>query len=340
MKYHIEKTNKGSENADLIQNRENVFRVDESTIPERLRPLLSKYVFRRATAEEITQSVEITNNAWPGASETQSHDLTARDMINAPMLGVFDNQGKMIGYSRLLWGYDNGGKPEILSHMTAVYNTVRDGGIGEVLKWQARQVALKFPQVPVEQLTVTFDNMQGRNCHVNINKLGMICGAAGGKFKPDAYTNTGVKQHMGNPADRYKARWWLNSEWTIAHLENRVKIISVEQARAIHQTLSYKIRSDGVVVPTSMQLNLNSQYLAIAAPMNWDELLEKDSKSGFNLVIEWRLKFREIVQNYHGKGYTTISLVTDAKNGINYHVMKKDFDPFNPPKELLEGSKE
>lgn len=321
-------------NADLIASRENAFNIDQQSVPERLKPLLKKYLFRRATADEINQSVKISEDAWPGISETQSHDFVARDMINAPMLGVFDKRGNMVAYSRLLWGYDNNGVPEILSHMTAVHSSIRDGGIGEVLKWQARKVALEFPQIPVEQLTVTFDNLQGRNCHVNINKLGMVCGAAGGKFKPDAYTNTGVKQHMGNPADRYKARWWLNSEWTIAHLQNRVKNLTLKQARGTSKAILFEIQN-GVVVPRSIDLKLNSNYIALAVPLNWDELLEKDSKLGFRLVNKWRLTTRKVLQHYHSNNYTTISLVTDSERGVNYHILRKNFDPFNPPKELL-----
>lgn len=313
-------------NPDKQEINNDIFVLRSENVPVRLRPLLTKYNFRKCTINEIFDSEYLTKNAWPGLPETTKLDLRARELINNPVCGAFDNSGKMVGYTRLLWGYDNGGKPEIFSHMTAVRNDIRDGGIGEALKWLARQIALGFPDPPVTQLSVTFDNLQSRNCHINFNKLGMVCGYAGGKFKEDVYGTLAGKQHKGNPTDRYKAYWYLNSPWTRAHLEEKVVNFSLEQTRKMPTTISSLQK---------LNLDLNAPYITMPIPFDWDKLLENNQGKDYDLANTWRSATQTVIQEYFEKQYTTIAQATDKERGISLQIMALNFDPFNPPQELL-----
>lgn len=326
----------GVENPDTCAPNRDVFQLRADSVPIRLMPLLSKYAFRRCSLEEIEQSEALTNDAWPGLPETTSLDLRVRDMINAPMCGAFNADGEMVAYTRLLWGHDNLGLPEIVSHMTAVRRDVRDGGVGEALKWLARQIALEFPRYPVEQLSVTFDNLQGRNCYINFTKLGVICGAAGGALKENAYGPLTGVQHKGNPTDRFKGRWHLNSPWVIAHLHDSIQVIPLHLVRAFPSTLTImKSESAGLIQPTALNTELETGYIALPIPLNWDELLKLDKNQGYEAANKWRTAIRVLLRTYYQKGYTTILQVPDAENGINIQVLVKDFDPFQPPADLL-----
>lgn len=329
-------------NPDRGNSSRDVFTLHPESVPSDLVPLLSRYEFRRCSVNEIDNSAHLTQNAWPGLPESTSLDLRIRNMINAPMCGAFDSEGNMVGYTRLLWGYDNNGIPEIVSHMTAVSDLVRGEGIGQAFKWQARQIALEFPATPVDQLTVTFDNLQGRNCNVNFNKLGIICGSAGGEFKPDIYGGLTGEQHKGNPTDRYQGRWYLNSEWTRAHLERRVRLLSAEDIRAFPRAISFIVNLldenssiSGNPVPIGLNLDIEEPFLVMPTPLDWDNLLAEDKQDNYNLTNLWRQVTRKVIINYHNKGYTTVAAITDKERGINLQLFVLNFDSFNPPSELL-----
>lgn len=325
-------------NPDLYETDEEYFTLRKESLPSRLHPLLENYAFRRCTMAEILESRALTRNAWPGMLETQELDLMAREMINAPVCGVFDRNGEMVAYTRLMWGLDNKGKPEIFSHMTAVRETIRDGGIGEALKWLARQAALEFPQQGVGQLTATFDNLQGRNCHVNLNKLGMVCGYAGGRFRKDTYPTLSGKQHIGNPTDRYQGRWYLNSDWTLAHLQERVREFKPSDVELFTQIVQYEFVPLGgikLAYPKEVDTKTDNDYVVLPIPFDWDQLLTVDKDNGYAIANEWRQATREAITTYHSKGYTTIAQVSDREERMNFQIMAKNFNPFKPPTRLL-----
>lgn len=330
------------ENPDIREPHSRAFYLRPENTPVRLHSLLSSYTFRRCSRKEIEASVSLTENAWPGLPETTILDLRARDMINAPVCGAFDQKGQLVGYTRLLWGFDNRGKSEIFSHMTAVHKSVRDHGLGEALKWLARQVALEFPQEPVTQLTVTFDNLQGRICNLNFNKLGMVCGNAGGSFMQNVYGNLTGVQHLGNPTDRYKARWYLDSPWTEAHLRNTVRRMSLEDIGFFPATISYDVEKIlgmtediWLPVPRTVETSTFAEYVVMPTPLDWDALLHIDRIHGYKIANSWRLAARQVIGSCYQSGYTTIGQVTDKEGKINFLIMAKDFDPFQPPPELL-----
>lgn len=327
---------------ERLRGSDNPFVLRPENTPSHLHPLFEKYTFRRATRNEVLNSEHLTQDAWPGIEPTNKHDLTTRDLINEPMCAVFGQDGDMIGYTRLLWGYDDKGTPEIHSHMTAVSSRLRDGGVGEALKWQARQVAQEFPKTPVNQHSVTFDNQQGRIAHVNLNKLGMVCGAAGGSFRRNVYGELQGAQHRGNPTDRYQALWHLDSEWVMAHLEERVNLFPGEMVEALPKSVVFDYietpQGDSVAVlpvPKTVDTQLESPYITLPSPLVWDEFLRMDADNHLVNVNQWRQAHRAVLDTYFSQGYTSIMQATDKNAGVNLQVLARDFDPYHPPRELL-----
>ncbi len=328
-------------NPDRQPASDNPFVLRPENTPKHLHHLFGSHQFRRLTIDEILNSEHLTQDAWPGATPTNQHDLRARNLINEPVCGAFTNDGEMIAYSRLLWGYDNQGRSEVHSHMTAVASSLRNGGVGEALKWQTRQVALEFPKPAVTQQSVTFDNQQGRIAHVNLNKLGMICGAAGGAYKRDVYGEF-AEQHRGNPTDRYLARWYLDSDWVQAHLEEKVRLFPIEEAKSLPSTVQFGyVELSGqsgrpvLPVPKSVDTQLDQPYITLPIPLDWDEFLRLDAGSNRVHANQWRQAHRAVLDTYHANGYTTVLQATDRDAGVNLQVLAKDFDPYRPPAGLL-----
>jgi predicted GNAT superfamily acetyltransferase len=332
-----------NKNPDTQTVFESPFILRSDSVPQHLRPLFTKYDFRRLKLEEVLASDNITHNAWPGMVESTGLDLTARELVNAPVGGAFTKEGELVAYSRLLWGYDNLGEPEMHSHMTAVSSQARDGGIGESLKWFGRQMALEFPSNPVTQLSVTFDNIQGRASHVNLNKLGIVVGYAGGVFRRDIYQDLQGEQHRGNPTDRYQARWYMDSEWVLSHLEDRAVPLTTELIQGVPQAVQVgydEIREGNnlqhLPIPESTNMEIDHAYISLPIPMNWEGLLYADRDYNFRYSNAWRDTTRNVIENYHANGYTTIGQVTDKSAGLNLQLLAYNFNPYNPPQELVQ----
>jgi predicted GNAT superfamily acetyltransferase len=62
----------------------------------------------------------------------------------------------------------------------------------------------------------TFDPLEMKNAHFNLNRLGAICR----RYIPNLYGVTTSPLHRGIQTDRLVAEWWLDSRRVIAAIEN------------------------------------------------------------------------------------------------------------------------
>ena len=109
----------------------------------------------------------------------------------------------MIGYTMALAGVRNG-VPYLHSHATGVLPSYRDRGVGRRLKLFQREEALGRGIRLVEW---SFDPLETRNAHFNLNRLGAICR----RYIPNLYGITTSPLHRGLPTDRLMAEWHLDS---------------------------------------------------------------------------------------------------------------------------------
>lgn len=94
--------------------------------------------------------------------------LRAALRVGAVLLGAFDGAGELVGFVFGLTGV-RGGEVVHWSHMLGVLPGVRDAGIGTRLKERQRA---ELARRGVARMYWTFDPLQSRNAHLNINKLG------------------------------------------------------------------------------------------------------------------------------------------------------------------------
>ncbi len=118
------------------------------------------------------------------------------------VLGAYDG-GKLVGYTLAVTGVRNG-VPYLHSHMTGVLAKYRDRGVGRLLKLFQREEALGRD---IRLIEWTFDPLETRNAHFNLNRLGAICR----RYLPNLYGITTSPLHRGLATDRLVAEWLLDS---------------------------------------------------------------------------------------------------------------------------------
>src|SRR5256886_15469610 len=130
------------------------------------------------------------------------------------VLGAFDGD-RLVGYTLAVVGLRDR-VPYLHSHMTGVHSEYRDRGVGRRLKLFQRSEALGRG---IRLVQWTFDPLELRNAHFNLNRLGAICR----EYQPNLYGVTTSPLHRGLETDRLLGEWHLDSPRVVAAIENLVK---------------------------------------------------------------------------------------------------------------------
>ncbi|MBA2666746.1 MAG: GNAT family N-acetyltransferase [Trueperaceae bacterium] len=91
------------------------------------------------------------------------------------------------------------------SHMLAVRPEARGMGIGRALKWYQRRWCRERG---IRWVSWTFDPLQARNAHLNLERLGAIVH----EYQVDFYGVLGGHLSGTLPTDRFVAMWWLEHD--------------------------------------------------------------------------------------------------------------------------------
>ena len=131
--------------------------------------------------------------------------LKVSQKVGGLAVGAFDSTGAMLGF---LFGLSGvvAGRPAHWSHMLAVVPAARDRGLGVRLKRHQRDLLL---QEGVEVVRWTFDPLEARNAHLNLDLLG----AGVESYVEEMYAGEeGSDLAEGIGTDRFIVRWDLASE--------------------------------------------------------------------------------------------------------------------------------
>jgi predicted GNAT superfamily acetyltransferase len=111
---------------------------------------------------------------------------------------------EMVGFALSVPGTSSG-RIYLHSHMLAVRQEYRNGGLGRRLKLLQREDALARG---IELIEWTFDPLEIKNAYLNIEKLGAISR----RYNINQYGITSSPLQGGLPSDRLIAEWWLKSK--------------------------------------------------------------------------------------------------------------------------------
>ena len=131
--------------------------------------------------------------------------------IGGQVIGAFvqrnderDDEKELIGFALAIPGMRNG-HCYLHSHMLAVRQQYRNGGLGRRMKLYQREDALARG---FELMEWTFDPLEIKNAYLNIEKLGAIAR----RYSVNQYGITSSPLQGGLPTDRLVAEWWMKSK--------------------------------------------------------------------------------------------------------------------------------
>jgi len=162
---------------------------------------------------EFQRCVELQKEIW-GEADIEVEPATlfvVASETGGQVLGAFDGE-KLVGYTVALVGYTNG-RVFLHSHMTGVLAEYRDRGAGRALKLFQREEALGRG---IRLVVWTFDPLETRNAHFNLNRLGAISR----KYLPNLYGVTSSPLHWGLPTDRLWVEWHLDSKRVVGAVQD------------------------------------------------------------------------------------------------------------------------
>jgi predicted GNAT superfamily acetyltransferase len=166
--------------------------------------------------EEFNRCVELQKEIW-GEADIEVEPATlfvVAAETGGQVLGAFDGE-RLAGYTLALVGFTNG-TVFLHSHMTGVLAEYRDRGVGRALKLFQREEALGRG---IRLIVWTFDPLETRNAHFNLNRLGAIAR----KYLPNLYGVTTSPLHLRLPTDRLWAEWQLDSARVVAAVSGLAK---------------------------------------------------------------------------------------------------------------------
>jgi len=209
---------------------------------------------------EFHRCVELQRAVW-GESDLETEPYVSFVVANqtgGQVLGAFDGD-TMIGFTMAVVGVRNR-TPYLHSHMTGVLPDYRNRKIGRALKLFQREEALSRD---IRLIEWTFDPLEIRNAHFNLNRLGAITRT----YIPDFYGITSSPLHRGLPTDRLLAEWHLDSPRVIAAI-NDLALDPSDAPLAIHiRGASLEVAQPGSSIsftpassPIELQSRLRSEF--------------------------------------------------------------------------------
>jgi len=218
--------------------------------------------------EDFHRCVELQREIW-GEADLEVEPATmfvVAAHTGGEVLGAFDGD-RLVGYALALVGLRDR-TTYLHSHMAGVKPEYRDRGVGRMLKLFQRSEALGRG---IRLIQWTFDPLEARNAHFNLNRLGAICRT----YQPNLYGVTTSPLHRGLATDRLLVEWHLDSARVVAAIENLVK--------------------DPIAAPASIELPPE---------------LERWQREGSTEVSAVQARVREEFTNWFAKGYAAVALRT------------------------------
>lgn len=162
---------------------------------------------RLAADEDYAACVELQRATWGRqfAEVVPASLLKVTQKVGGVVAGAFDPEGRMLGFVFGLTGVRDG-RVVHWSHMLAVAPEARDLGLGTRLKLLQRELLLPLG---VESVFWTYDPLEARNAHLNLNRLG----AEIAEYVEDMYADEmGSELAHGLGTDRFVLEWRLAGE--------------------------------------------------------------------------------------------------------------------------------
>jgi predicted GNAT superfamily acetyltransferase len=204
--------------------------------------------------QEFESCVALQREIW-GEADLEVEPTTmfvVASLTGGQILGAFVGD-RLVGYTLALVGVRSN-LIYLHSHQTGVVADYRDRGVGRMLKLFQREEALGRGIRLVEW---TFDPLEIKNAHFNLNLLGAICR----RYLPNLYGVTTSPLHHGMATDRLVAEWHLDR----ARVVSAVNDLSPPDAASstlieLKEASNQRKQSDAVKLETA-QSRLRKEFM-------------------------------------------------------------------------------
>ena len=214
--------------------------------------------------EEFDSCIDLQREAFglPDLEISPRRHLIVSRQAGGWTLGAFEGE-RLIGFVHNLAGVKPNNEIFGYSHMMAVVRDYQNKGVGARLKWAQRERAMSEGRKFIKW---TWDPMQARNAHFNLNRLGVTVDTFADNFYGTDYDSDPLQttEMPGLQSDRLFANWHLDSE--------RVKTLGKGQP------FNLSVKPAAVVV----------------IPNNWTELVRTDVERARAEQLRVRTEFKNL----------------------------------------------
>jgi predicted GNAT superfamily acetyltransferase len=215
------------------------------------------------TIDELDNCVALQKEVFglPDLEISPRRHLIVSRQAGGWTLGAFVAE-RMVGFVHHLVAVRSDDEIFGYSHMMAVANDYQNQGVGARLKWAQRERAIAEGR---RYIKWTWDPMQARNAHFNLNRLGVTVDTFGDNFYGTDYNADpaqSIDERPGLQSDRLFGNWYL--------LSARVEALS-----------------KGEVFTTEAK-----PVVAIAIPAEWPALIRNDVEKARNEQLRVRTEFK------------------------------------------------
>ena len=257
-----------------------------------VRPLASLADYRACVALER----EIWGDGFDGAVPASL--IQVATYVGGLALGAFDADDQLVGFVFGLTGIIDG-KLAHWSHVLGVRTTLRNAGVGRMLKeYQRAELARRG----IGQMYWTFDPLIAKNAHLNLD----ILGARIVRYVTDMYGDTGSPLHHGLATDRLVVVW--DTAPSIRTARARLDVAGLPVLTARPQ------RGDDVPHPS-----LTPPRLLLEVPFDFPQLLARSPVD----AAEWHAATRDHFLWALERGYQAVGLHVDAVTSRSFYVLER-----------------
>jgi predicted GNAT superfamily acetyltransferase len=220
--------------------------------------------------------------------------------------GAFDADGKLLGFVFGISGVREG-RLAHWSDMLGVREEARDLGLGRRLKVYQREVLLANG---IDVAYWTYDPLEARNAHVNINRLG----ALPSEYVPDMYGEVVRSTRLaGLSTDRFVVKWELSHRRVEAAIAGQSPEVP---AHAISASIANAEAESGRPIQHEVG-RPEGESVRIEVPADLHSVKARSMEE----ARAWRLATRDAFLHYLPAGYHVIGFHRDAESGRCFYLL-------------------
>jgi predicted GNAT superfamily acetyltransferase len=253
-----------------------------------------------ATTDEYVECVAIQSETWGAEYDERVPPalLQVAAKIGGLVIGAFAPGGGLQGFVFSLAGEKDGERVH-WSHMLAVRANARGAGIGRLLKeYQRAELARRG----VTRLYWTFDPLQARNAHLNVNRLGVEVI----DYVVDMYGTSRSPLHFGIPTDRLVVMWRTDAPRHVTASDDS------------HLPILTGFPQPGDNLLNGDQMHATSALIEI--PLDVQRVVDESPA----IAAAWRASSREHFQWAIRHGFAVTALRRDAETKRAFYVIARD----------------